>query len=114
MGSAGRTHRGYRRNAPVAMHRRAHGEFEDTASPTRVGYSLDMIKFMEPHACRINVHAVFRLLLVLLFSCFSAQCVSTLAGTNPLSPLPGKALAEAKSFLASSTSIFPMSVNEEM
>lgn len=43
-----------------------------------------------------------------------AQVVSTLAGTNPLSPLPGKALVETGSFLGTSTSIFPMSVDEEM
>ena len=43
-----------------------------------------------------------------------AQAVSTMAGTNPLSPLPGKALVETGSFLGSSISIFPMSVDEEM
>lgn len=43
-----------------------------------------------------------------------AQAVNTLAGTNPLSPLPGKALVETGSFLGTSTSIFPMSVDEEM
>lgn len=43
-----------------------------------------------------------------------AQVVGTMAGTNPLSPLPGKALVETGSFLGTSTSIFPMSVDEEM
>lgn len=44
---------------------------------------------------------------------FTAQVTSTLAGTNPLSPLPGKSLVEAESFLATSISIFPISVDEE-
>ncbi|CAM9511324.1 unnamed protein product, partial [Ectocarpus sp. 13 AM-2016] len=42
------------------------------------------------------------------------KAVSVLAGTNPLSPLPGKALVETGSFLGTSISIFPMSVDEEM
>ncbi|CAN0294874.1 unnamed protein product [Pylaiella littoralis] len=42
------------------------------------------------------------------------KLVCTLAGTNPLSPLPGKALVETGSFLGTSISIFPMSVTEEM
>ncbi|CAM9179945.1 unnamed protein product [Ectocarpus fasciculatus] len=42
------------------------------------------------------------------------KAISVLAGTNPLSPLPGKALVETGSFLGTSISIFPMSVDEEM
>ncbi|CAM9102993.1 unnamed protein product, partial [Hapterophycus canaliculatus] len=42
------------------------------------------------------------------------KTISTLVGTNPLSPLPGKALVETGSFLGTSISIFPMSVDEEM
>lgn len=50
----------------------------------------------------------------LLSACSVAQVVSTMVATNPLSPLPGKALMEVESFLASSTSVFPMTVEEEM
>ncbi|CBJ30460.1 conserved unknown protein [Ectocarpus siliculosus] len=42
------------------------------------------------------------------------KAISVLAGTNPLSPLPGKALVETGSFLGTSISIFPMSMDEEM
>ncbi|CAM9182635.1 unnamed protein product, partial [Choristocarpus tenellus] len=41
------------------------------------------------------------------------QVASIFPGTNLLSPLPGKSLVEVQSFLSSSTSIFPMSIDEE-
>lgn len=54
------------------------------------------------------------ILFVPLLLCLFLQVTSTLAGTNPLSPLPGTSLVEAESFLATSVSIFPVSVDEEM